>query len=117
VAPARPMRLTLGLLLVCSACGPGNLGPDNNHLGGSGGGGPIDPNAPDAGTWEGDPISCSHAAQTHTYVGCDFWPTVQPNVVKSYFDYAVVVANAGTITAHVTIERGGTPVAAGDVAP
>src|SRR5262245_2795162 len=89
--PAHAMKLRLITSLFLCAGGPGDLGPGNDHLGsgGAGGGGPIDPNGPDAATWEGDPVSCMHAQQTHTYVGCDFWPTVQPNVVKSYFDYAV----------------------------
>jgi len=119
VRTAMTFRLTWMLTVTFCACGPGGLPPGNGHLGsgGTGGGGPIDPNGADAGTWEGDPVSCSHAAQTHTYVGCDFWPTVLPNVVKSYFDFAVVVANAGSNPAHITIERGGAPVAAGDVGP
>ena len=43
----------------------------------------------------GDPTTCEHAAASRTYVGCDFWPTVLPNVVGTCFHYAVVVANPG----------------------
>ncbi|MDD5307107.1 MAG: IgGFc-binding protein [Deltaproteobacteria bacterium] len=64
-----------------------------------------------------DPETCEEAAQSHTYVGCDFWPTVLPNTVGTHFDYAVVVSNAGTATATVTIEHEGKVVASGDVAP
>src|ERR1700722_15135621 len=46
-----------------------------------------------------DPTSCAEAAASKSYVGCDYWPTVLPNNVWSIFDYAVVVANAGTATA------------------
>jgi hypothetical protein len=50
-----------------------------------------------------DPTTCDDAAQWQSYVGCDFWPTVVANSVWSIFDYAVVVANAGTAAASVTI--------------
>jgi hypothetical protein len=50
-----------------------------------------------------DPTTCDQAAMLRSYVGCDFWPTVVANAVWSIFDYAVVVANAGTTPADVTI--------------
>lgn len=105
-------------LALCVACGP-SIEPyeASDAGGGSGGGGGGETEFADAATWEGDPVSCEHAASAHTYVGCDFWPTVHPNVVKAYFDYAVVVANAGDETAHVLIERDGEQIASGDVAP
>src|SRR5262245_37625292 len=43
-----------------------------------------------------DPTTCMAAAAGRTYVGCEFWPTVTYNPVYSVFDFAVVVANAGT---------------------
>jgi len=55
----------------------------------------------------GDPTTCEHAAASRTYVGCDFWPTVLPNVVGTCFHYAVVVANPGDTPAEVTVERNG----------
>jgi hypothetical protein len=64
-----------------------------------------------------DPVTCSEAEYFHTYVGCDFWPTVLPNYVGTHFDYAVVVSNAGEENAFITIERDGTAVASGDVPP
>jgi hypothetical protein len=51
----------------------------------------------------GDPKTCAEAAQNHTYIGCDYWPTVTTNIVWSLFDFAVVVANAGMNTANITV--------------
>jgi hypothetical protein len=51
----------------------------------------------------GDPTTCAEAAASKTYIGCDFWPTVTANIVWSIFDFTVVVANAGTQTAHVKV--------------
>ena len=53
-----------------------------------------------------DPTTCAEAADGHTYVGCDFWPTVLDNIVRPDFDYAVIAANAGTEEAEITVERG-----------
>jgi len=50
-----------------------------------------------------DPATCAEAATLRSYVGCDYWPTVVANVAWSIFDFAVVVANAGTNPASVTI--------------
>jgi hypothetical protein len=50
-----------------------------------------------------DPTTCAEAAADHSYVGCDFWPTVTGNNVWSVFDFAAVVANAGVLTADVTV--------------
>jgi hypothetical protein len=52
-----------------------------------------------------------------TYIGCDFWPTVVANAVWEVFDYAVVVANAGSTTANITVERGGEAIASAQIAP
>jgi hypothetical protein len=68
-------------------------------------------------TVTGDPSTCEHAEAARTYVGCDFWPTVLPNVVGTCFHYVVVVANPGDTPAEVTIERGGMIVARGRSAP
>ncbi len=50
-----------------------------------------------------DPTTCDQAAQSHSYVGCDYWPTITANVVWSIFDFAVVVANAGQNPANITV--------------
>ena len=50
-----------------------------------------------------DPLTCAQAAQAHSYIGCDYWPTVLANTVWSIFDFAVVVANAGQSSANVTV--------------
>jgi hypothetical protein len=65
----------------------------------------------------GDPQTCAEAAANRTYIGCDFWPTVVANNVWSIFDYAVVVANAGTQTAMVTVTRNGQPAGSAQVQP
>ena len=49
------------------------------------------------------PRTCEEAATRSSYVGCDYWPTVLANEVLPLFDYAVVVANAGTETANITV--------------
>jgi len=50
-----------------------------------------------------DPQTCADAALARSYVGCDYWPTVVANNVWKIFDFAVVVANAGTTPANVTV--------------
>ncbi|MBI5535399.1 MAG: IgGFc-binding protein [Deltaproteobacteria bacterium] len=95
--------------------GGGGTGGTIEIDGGGGNGGMIDTDGSAGGSWVGDPKTCSHAASAHTYVGCDFWPTVLPNIVGEHFDFAVVVANAGEIAAHVKIERGGQVISEGDV--
>ncbi len=60
----------------------------------------------DSGSGEGgggDPTTCAGAAALNSYIGCDYWPTVTANNVWSTFDYAVVVANAGTEVANITV--------------
>ena len=53
-----------------------------------------------------NPASCDIAAESKTYVGCDFWPTQTTNKVHEEFKFAVVVANGGTETATVTAQGG-----------
>jgi IgGFc binding protein len=50
-----------------------------------------------------DPATCEQALLSKSYVGCDYFPTVVANNVWSIFDFAVVVANAGTTTAKVDV--------------
>ncbi len=64
-----------------------------------------------------DPKSCTEAADSKSYVGCDFWPTVVDNIVWPVFDYAVVVANAGNNEALVTVSRGGAEIQTATVPP
>lgn len=54
-------------------------------------------------TASSSPQTCAEAAATHSYIGCDYWPTVVANNVWSIFDFAVVVANASLTTASVTV--------------
>jgi hypothetical protein len=70
-------------------------------FGGSGGSNSdFDSGVPDLGR---DPITCDEANQTHSYVGCDFWPTITANNVFKVFDYAVVVSNTQMTPANVTV--------------
>jgi hypothetical protein len=95
-----------------------DAGPDGSASGGAtggiggisvgGGGGsasagapPFLPNA--SLTASGDPQTCDEAAAAHSYIGCDYWPTVVANNVWSIFDFAVVVANAGATAASVAV--------------
>jgi hypothetical protein len=75
-------------------------GNDSGKGSDAGGGG--DGAAGDGGI-TGDPTTCAEAAQLHSYVGCEFWPTVTSNSVWSIFDFAAVVANGGATTAVVTV--------------
>jgi hypothetical protein len=52
----------------------------------------------------GQPMNCAEAAEGHTYVGCDFWPTIVANPVWTEFEPAVVVANGNDAAAAVTVE-------------
>ncbi|MGZ3405527.1 MAG: IgGFc-binding protein [Polyangia bacterium] len=79
----------------------------NRHGGGGGagggGGGGSAGGGGGGGNGTGDPVTCADAALQKSYVGCDYWPTVTPNLVSSYFDFTVVVANTGTTDAMVTV--------------
>jgi len=56
-----------------------------------------------SGDGSGNEDTCTGAAESKSYVGCDYWPTVTGNNVWSIFDYAVVVANASSSPASITI--------------
>ena len=56
------------------------------------------------GSGDGTPETCADAALGHTYVGCDFWPTITANPVWQEFEPAVVVANGTATDATVTID-------------
>jgi hypothetical protein len=50
-----------------------------------------------------DPRTCDEAAASRSYVGCDYWPTVVANGVWSIFDFAAIVANAGSVRTTVKV--------------
>ncbi|MBI2392476.1 MAG: IgGFc-binding protein [Deltaproteobacteria bacterium] len=50
-----------------------------------------------------NPKTCEEAAAAKSYVGCDFWPTVVANSVWEVFDFAAIVANAGSEEAKITV--------------
>ncbi|MDC0720721.1 IgGFc-binding protein [Nannocystis bainbridge] len=57
---------------------------------------------PDSGRCVGD---CASDALTASYIGCDYYPTVTPNIVAANFDFAVAVSNTTDEPAQITITR------------
>lgn len=50
---------------------------------------------------------CARAVETHSYIGCEYFPTVLPNsALDPEFTFAVVIANPQLVEAQVTITRG-----------
>jgi hypothetical protein len=98
----------LGLLIfpaIAWACG-GNGSRFGDGGSDDGGGGNSDaPKFGDVNLGDGQigEATCADAEASKSYVGCDYWPTVVGNNVWSIFDFAAVVANAGTNPAHITI--------------
>src|SRR5215211_6355115 len=100
----------LGLNVACSAGGTKGGSDDGNGSGATGSGAmPNLGGSPNLGKG-GDialggmvgavgggptlqPETCEEAALGHTYVGCDFCPTITANPVYVEFDPAVVIAN------------------------
>ncbi len=97
--------------------GSGGIGVGAGGVGNTGGIGIGGNGATGGGGPGGDPVTCEDAALTASYVGCEFWPTVSTNGVWEVFDFAVIVANASGVPVDVAIDRGGTPVTNGTVAP
>ncbi len=62
---------------------------------------------------------CGDAESTHSYVGCEYWPTPLANTdeLESRFDYRVVVANPNEVDTRITVTRGGSEVHAETIAP
>ncbi|MET0284037.1 MAG: IgGFc-binding protein [Polyangiales bacterium] len=59
---------------------------------------------------------CADAALDRSYLGCDYWPVFTSNSqLARDFKPAVSVGNGNLVPAHVTITRGGLPVAELDV--
>jgi hypothetical protein len=128
----------VGATVVFGACGgsnkagsgfPGDGGTSSGGSGsssggsasGSGGGSSSGSLVGDGSTADsgltGDPTTCSGSAQLHSYIGCDYWPTVVANNVWSIFDYAVVVANAESAAANITVTGPGGTNQTATVAP
>lgn len=99
--------------------GSGSSGGGSGGSGGSSGGtfGGDDGSTGGEGGIVGDPVTCAQAAQSQSYIGCDYWPTVTANNVWGIFDFAVVVANTGMNPASITITGPGGTNQMGTVAP
>lgn len=62
--------------------------------------------------------ACSPSQIGPSYIGCDYWPTVTWNgVLRTWFHFAAVVANASQNEAHVKVLRGTKTVATVAIAP
>ncbi|MBI5489796.1 MAG: IgGFc-binding protein [Deltaproteobacteria bacterium] len=64
--------------------------------------------------------ACGEAESTHSYVGCEYWPTPLANTAElnpTLFDFRVVVANPNAATANIRVTRGATEVYTGTVEP
>src|SRR5258706_9147800 len=61
--------------------------------------------SPSDGPMTMDPQTCAEAGQAHSYIACDYWPTVVANPGWDIFDFAVVLPNAGQSTPSVTVTR------------
>jgi hypothetical protein len=93
--------------LALSSCAPGS--PSRGFSAGDGGSADVIDLVGDGSEMRnGNPATCDDALRSHSYIGCDYWPTVLANVVWSIFDFAVVVANgqAEPATVHVTGPNG-----------
>ena len=106
-------RSTAALPSRAQNSGKGFAGGDGGVFGT---GNPGNPGNTDGAVSE-DPATCEAASASHSYVGCDFWPTVVFNPVWSVFDFAAVVANTSTATAQITTSRAGQTIAMTSVAP
>lgn len=60
----------------------------------------------DQGSTSPIPTTCADSEGRHSYIGCDYWPTVTLNPVYEQFDFAVAVSNPQTIPVTVTISGG-----------
>ncbi len=49
---------------------------------------------------------CAEAAESNSYIGCEYWPVTSANSVSSSFTFAAVVSNPQNVPATVTVTRG-----------
>jgi hypothetical protein len=75
------------------ASGSGGTIPTDGPVADVGGDGPMR-----------DPNTCAEAVMFRTYLGCEFFPTVLPNIVDPVFDFAVVIANPSAEPADIHVE-------------
>jgi hypothetical protein len=59
--------------------------------------------------------ACSSFELGHSYIGCDYYPTVTSNAVDDGFDFAVVVSNGNEESTTVTVTRGDETVATHEI--
>jgi hypothetical protein len=111
------------VMVACSAAGDGATDDDDaSSEAGSGAGGPGSSNVSvgtgGSGPKVGVPQTCQEAVEQHSYLGCEYWPTVTSNAgLYKGFEFAVVAANPTKSEAVVTVERGGQQLAQNSLAP
>ncbi len=113
----RSLSLLVFPLIVWSCGGNGQKFGNGGDGGNNNGDGSVGFGDTGGGDGSGTEATCAGAAATKSYVGCDYWPTVTGNTVWSIFDYAVVVANASTQSASITITGPNGTNKTGSVAP
>ena len=69
---------------------------------------------PGSGRCVGD---CASDALDASYIGCDYYPTITPNIVGPSFNFAVAVSNTTDEPAQITITREDVVVDSFDVGP
>lgn len=61
---------------------------------------------------------CAEAEASHSYIGCEYWPTPALNSqLDPEFEFAVAIANPQRVPAQVTVRLGATMLAQAEVAP
>lgn len=65
----------------------------------------------DQGSQSPIPKTCAESENRHSYIGCDYWPTVTLNPVYEAFDFAVAVSNPQAFAVTVTVSGGALPSA------
>ncbi len=107
----------------CAACDPGLsfcAGDEVHSCNADGTKGPLVITCPAGKCQQGACAdACGKAAASRSYVGCHYWPTVTLNsVLPDGFTFAVVVANAQSEVALITVESASNPkVATAAIAP
>lgn len=62
--------------------------------------------SPESGSTAPIPKTCEESEYSHSYIGCDYWPTVTLNPVYTGFDFAVAVANPQSSSVTITVSGG-----------
>jgi hypothetical protein len=97
------------------AGGSGGSATGGGGLGASGGAGGVGSSG-GTGATGGASGACAPSLLGHSYIGCEYYPTVTANSVPDQFHFAVAVSNTTNQSAAVSVTRAGTQVANESVA-